>query len=182
VISKSAASLFTAFVLRGFFALFFVGLAAASAQDYVFTPFAGTSGQLGDTDGSSGDARFRWPTSVCIDKAGNLFVVDRIRASEGPDLRPCVRKITPTGAVTTVYRHSAAGGFRGIAVAADGNLYVTCGHAVCRITPVGEFEVPSLSRLADAFQLYRQSLPTTLLFDPEPAVAIRLLCTRSPRR
>lgn len=41
--------------------------------------------------------------------------------------------------MTTVYRHSEIGVFRGIAVGANGYLYVTLGDAVCRIAPDGGF-------------------------------------------
>src|SRR5688572_22820924 len=101
------------------------------AQDYVFTTFAGIVGQDAETDGIGDNARFRFPSSLCIDSAGTLFVTDVMRGET--DFRASVRRITPTGAVTTVYRHPEfVSWFNGIVVDGDGNLYVTHGHAVYR--------------------------------------------------
>jgi hypothetical protein len=59
----------------------------------VVTTLAGTAGQTGNTDGTGASARFNSPTSMCIDASDNLYVVDFIAHR--------IRKITPTGVVTT---------------------------------------------------------------------------------
>ena len=59
-----------------------------------FSIFAGAAGQSGSADGTGADARFRGPSGIATDGAGNLFVVDSSNAT--------IRKIVvATGAVTT---------------------------------------------------------------------------------
>lgn len=60
----------------------------------VVTTLAGNAGVAGYTDGIGADASFSSPHGVATDKAGNVYVADY-----GNDT---VRKITPTGAVTTI--------------------------------------------------------------------------------
>src|SRR5438552_3655106 len=61
---------------------------------YAFTNFAGMPGGPGNVDGTGSAARFRSPTGVAVDSAGNLYVADTYNHT--------IRKITPTGAVTTL--------------------------------------------------------------------------------
>ena len=101
----------------------------------VVTTLAGRAGEPGSADGTGRDARFRSPSGVAVDGAGNLFVADTGNHT--------VRKITPSGAVTTpagkaeMKDGSPVGGFadgkgsaakfrspRGVAVDAAGNLFV----------------------------------------------------------
>lgn len=66
------------------------------------TTFAGKTGTAGNVDTESGNAKFNSPESLTIDTQGNVFVADRGNHS--------IRKITPTGVVTTF-----AGGGSGFA-------------------------------------------------------------------
>jgi sugar lactone lactonase YvrE len=59
----------------------------------VVSTLAGTAGKEGNTDGIGSAARFRRPEGIAIDSGGNLYVVDHGNHA--------IRKITPTGAVTT---------------------------------------------------------------------------------
>ena len=97
----------------------------------VVSTFAGGAGVPGSTDGTTGSvARFRTPTGLGIDSAGNLYVSDRGNGT--------VRKITPAGAVSTFagaalnFGNTDATGsaarFRepvGIAVDSSNNVFVT---------------------------------------------------------
>lgn len=119
------------------------------------TTFAGTAGAAGDQDGSGSAARFREPRGLAFDTAGNLFVADT-----GNHL---IRRITPAGQVTTFAGMSGlAGTFdaatgtgalfnepTGIAVGADGNIYVTDVNTcfVRRLSPSGAvFTLAGLTR------------------------------------
>lgn len=105
------------------------------------TIFAG-SGVQGYADGTGTSAQFRMPTSIAMDKSGNFYIADR------HDFR--IRKMTPTGVVTTF----AGSGFKGsmdgqginaqldypefLAFDGAGNLYVTEGweSSNCRIRKI----------------------------------------------
>lgn len=89
--------------------------------------FAG-NGMTGNVDGSASTAEFNQPLGLCIDQQGNLYVGD------AGDYR--IRKITPSGTVTTVAgngtfglvngsgQNAEFGGANGMAVDAKGNVYI----------------------------------------------------------
>lgn len=86
----------------------------------VVTTLAGLPGHTGDADGNGNDARFSNPQGLVVDTAGNIYVADT-----GNSL---VRKITPTGKVTTLSIHAGANDQLnnpgGVAVDKAGNVYV----------------------------------------------------------
>lgn len=111
------------------------------AQTLVST-FAG-SGSVGSADGNGIAASFNLPTVVAIDSFGNIFVVDRSNHK--------IRKITPTGDVSTFAGSGAIGSADGVGTAAtfkypDGavfdshnNLFISdqSNHKIRKITPDG---------------------------------------------
>jgi sugar lactone lactonase YvrE len=116
------------------------------APDGTVSTLAGRPGAAGYQDGTGTNARFRLPTGIAVDQAGNIYVAEM----ENND----VREITPDGAVTTIAGSGANGfGFRdgqgtnaffgqprGVAVDPSGNLYVadTGNDVIRKITPAGE--------------------------------------------
>ncbi len=106
------------------------------------TTLAGLAGTPGSADGARYAARFRNPNDVAVDSSGNVYVADKSNHT--------IRKITPTGVVTTLAglagnagsvndtgsaaRFSSPGG---VAVDSSGNVYVadTDNHLIRRITP-----------------------------------------------
>lgn len=105
----------------------------------VVTTLAGLLGESGLADGTRGDARLAGPMGITVDPAGDIIV--------GENARLFVRKVTPTGEVTTL----ASGGGRGsvgrdesvdpVGVATDvvGNIYLTdfYNHALRKLSPQG---------------------------------------------
>lgn len=115
-----------------------------SPDGYV-TTIAGMAGEPGSADGAGASARFGFPTSVAVDPAGNIFVVDTVSLGGAT-----IRKISPAGIVTTIAGSSSErGSVDGVAGAAlfmdpygivadsAGNLYVTDNSTIRRITPQG---------------------------------------------
>jgi sugar lactone lactonase YvrE len=108
-----------------------------------------TGGAQGYVDGPLSEARFNGPEGIELGKDGTLYVVESFGNR--------VRKISPTGVVTTLAGKSYANGTTpggqkdgtgveaefsqpmGIAIAADGSLYVTDAHSslIRKITPQG---------------------------------------------
>jgi sugar lactone lactonase YvrE len=107
----------------------------------VVTTLAGNS-NYGYADGGGAAALFYIPKGLVVDPSGNVYVADENNQR--------IRKITPTGTVTTlagstsgstdgdvsVAKFSNPGG---IAIDADGNLYIgdTGNHRIRKITPAG---------------------------------------------
>ncbi len=122
---------------------------ASSANDFVVIPLESAvvtvagNGTLGFADGTSSDARFYQPTGVALDADGNIYVADAENHR--------IRKITPTGTVSTLAGSSTNGSVdgtgadaqfnspRAVAVDALGNVYVADGvnHKIRKITPAG---------------------------------------------
>ena len=108
------------------------------------TTLAGKAGQSGHADGTGTNATFDHPTDVTTDASGNVYVADQINH--------LIRKITPTGVVTTVAGKAGVSGhadgngtnatFRnpfGIVVDGSGNIYVADeeNHLIRKITAAG---------------------------------------------
>lgn len=108
------------------------------------TTVAGMAGQTGFTDGKGPVARFNHPYGLAVDAAGNLFIADCFNAA--------IRKIDPSGEVTTLkFTLGSAGSAgvatvgkllyspNGIAVDGHGNVYAQDfgSQAPWRISPAG---------------------------------------------
>jgi hypothetical protein len=108
------------------------------------TTFAGTAGTLGSTDGTGPAARFSVPAGVAVDSAGTVYVADTNNQT--------IRKITATGAVTTVAGTAGSPGstdgtgpaarFNGpvsVAIGSDSTIYVAdaSNHIIRMITAAG---------------------------------------------
>lgn len=118
--------------------------AGAFAQAFTFEQLSWAGGGPGTWDGTGGEARFQSPGGMAADADGNLYVADTANH--------IIRKITPAGEVTTLAGSSAVGSLdghgaaaqfkapTGIAVDADGNVYVTDydDHTIRKITASGD--------------------------------------------
>jgi sugar lactone lactonase YvrE len=111
---------------------------------YVFTTLAGTS-SIGSVDGTGSEARFYRPQGVAVGSTGIIYVADSDNNT--------IRKISPTGVVTTLAGSAGQSGAKdgvgsaarfdfpsSLVVDAAGNVYVADAnnHAIRRITPAGE--------------------------------------------
>ena len=110
----------------------------------VVSTLAGTADSVGSADGTGAAARFNESTGVATDSAGNVYVADAGNST--------IRKITPTGVVSTLAGTAGATGSTDgtgaaasfnepTAVATDsaGNVYVadTTNSIIRKITPAG---------------------------------------------
>lgn len=117
--------------------------AQSPAPSYTVTTFAG-SGIAGFADGTGTAAIFNHPMGLALDKAGNLYVADVQNRR--------IRKITPSGVVSTIAGNGQLGSANGIDTAAEfydpvrlalddsGNVYVTdakFNNMIRKITPAG---------------------------------------------
>jgi hypothetical protein len=122
----------------------------------VVTTMAGTAGMGGSIDGTGAAARFSIPTGVATDSAGNVYVADSGIWTGGLGEinygNHIIRKITPTGVVTTLAGTAemsgsadgtgAAARFNtplGVATDSAGNVYVadTYNSTIRKITSAG---------------------------------------------
>ena len=100
---------------------------------------AGNFASCGFIDGSGSEAKFNARAALAVDGIGNVFVADTRNHA--------VRKVTPAGVVTTIAGAPGTSGVRlgtlpaslasptGIAITADGILYVSSETAVLKIQP-----------------------------------------------
>ena len=101
------------------------------SRDGVVSTLAGSPGNYGDSDGTSGTASFRDPVATAVDTSGNVYVAEAASSN-------LIRKITPDGMVSTFAGSSSESGgyadgagraaqFRlpfGVAVDNKGNVFV----------------------------------------------------------
>ena len=110
------------------------------SPDGVVSTLAGLAMNRGAVDGQGAAARFRSPSRIEVDGAGNVYVADG----------SAVRKVTPDGLVTTLAGSleqwgSVDGvgatarflGIRGLTVAVDGTVYVADSNIIRKVTPAG---------------------------------------------
>lgn len=114
------------------------------AQPLFVSTLAGQAGVPGTSDGQGAEAQFNFPNDVALDTSGNIFVADTNNNA--------IRKITPSGNVTTFAGTPGAVGFLNLNGTAarfnfvnsldfdsGGNIYVadSNNNVIRKITPAG---------------------------------------------
>jgi sugar lactone lactonase YvrE len=109
----------------------------------VITTIAG-SGISGFADGTGTNAEFAGPQGLAVDASGNIYVADTNNQ--------LIRKVTPTGVVTTIAGNPGIGGFadgtgtdalfsnpNDVAIGPDGNIYIAdfSSSSIRKVTPGG---------------------------------------------
>ncbi|NQU87174.1 MAG: hypothetical protein HQ541_15570, partial [Mariniphaga sp.] len=143
--------------------------------NYWVSTFAGSG--IGYLDGAGVSAKFDGPSSVAIDKSGNLYVTELNNHR--------IRKISTDGNVTTLAGSGVAGYLDGIgidaqfnkpggiAVDGDGNIYVSerANHTIRKILPDG-----TVSTLAGSgFPGYKDSIGTNSEFSSPRGIDVDVL-------
>lgn len=107
------------------------------SSDGNVTTLAG-NGIGGSTNGTGATARFFQPSSITVDSAGDIYVVDENNA--------LIRKITPTGVVTTVLTGTTYNKYYGVAAGDGGDLYITQGNVLLKssLSPSGNRTVRTI--------------------------------------
>lgn len=103
------------------------------------TTVAGAAGLTGTADGTGAAARFMSPRAVAFGPGGVAYVADVVSTRDST-----IRKITPTGAVSTLAGTPGTLAYvdslyflTGLAVDASGNVFATDRTSVRKITPLG---------------------------------------------
>ncbi|MCF7688574.1 MAG: SMP-30/gluconolactonase/LRE family protein [Cephaloticoccus sp.] len=101
------------------------------AADGTVTTLAGKPGDERILDGTGEEARFTYHRAITTDALGNIYVADA----------KTIRKVTPSGIVSTLADLGAGYYPNGLAVNATGTVYFTDQNAVLRLKPDGAAEV-----------------------------------------
>lgn len=148
-----------------------------SAATGEVTTLAGGVGVRGTTDGTGTAARFSSPAGIAVDPAGNIFVADNGNHA--------IRKVTPTGIVTTVAGLPGTSGsadgnaatarfYAPLALALDGagNIFVadTYNSTIRRITTSGQ--VTTIGGLAGVLAGYAEGTGSNARFFSPSAIAV----------
>jgi len=99
--------------------------------------WVGAAPQPGHLDGDGAQARFAAMGANCVDREGNIYVINKVYVID--TLMKTLRKVTPTGTTSTLFNDFPADG--GVAVDANGNFYGVRNRAIIKVSPSGGQQV-----------------------------------------
>lgn len=102
-------------------------------QVITVSTFAGSG--WGYLDGIGTAAKFNWPSALIIDRSGSIYVADALNSK--------IRKILPSGMVSTLVTSEWIDGASGICLDKQGNFFVaeTPANKILKVTPDGTVSI-----------------------------------------
>lgn len=130
------------------------------------------NGTAGSTDGTGTNARLYYPTGITIDPLDNLYIAD-YRNNR-------IRKISPSGVVTTLAGNGSAGNLNGIGTNSSFNGPIMLAFDVQGNLFITDFQNNLIRKISLTGYTIDKNLPAGLAFDAKTGIITGTPITTSP--